>query len=94
MRLQLMPILCEFRRQLDPLKQCPRCGWCKIADDRLCIMCKSEDLLREQGHPMLVGQDHRAEFENCYAPTAGGFQLYSADPPWIKKRKAPGNGKS
>ena len=84
-----MPLICTFRKQLDPKRHCPRCGWGKQIDDMLCLLCRSEDTLRAEGHPMFKGSDHRAEFENCYSPAAGGFQLYSVDPPWHRARKPP-----
>lgn len=87
-----MPILCEFRRQLDPARHCPRCAWGKQADDKLCICCRSEDKLRAENHPILKGQDHRDEFAACYAPgTSPYYQSRRSDSaPWNVKRKAPG----
>lgn len=85
-----MPLICTFQRQDKPGARCPRCGWAKQVSDTLCLLCRSEDKLRAENHPILKGQDHRDQFENCYSPNAGGFQLYSVDPPWTRKRTPPG----
>ena len=56
--------------------RCPRCKWRMPMDDKLCLICRTEDKMRAENHPVMRGKDHDKEFENCYLHAAGPFQLH------------------
>ena len=48
--------------------RCPRCGWAKQPQHRLCLLCYSEDKLLCDDHPIYRGNTYHEQFENCPQP--------------------------
>ena len=50
------------------VNRCPRCGWAKQPQHRLCLLCYSEDKLLCDDHPIHRGNTYHEQFENCPQP--------------------------